>query len=296
VRKSKVTSKKYIYEIPDDANHAANKVINWVSSGSDVLEIGCASGIQSRILKETLGCRVTGLEIDPIAAEDARPYCESLIIGSIEEIDLSETLGDRRFDTILFVDVLEHLVDPTTTLKKALPFLKEGGHLIASIPNIAHAAICWELAHGRFDYQKFGLLDNTHIRFFSKKNVAKLFEEAGYRIISWDRVVKSPEETEFNVHCTLAMEQSFLDWISELNPEAHTYQFIVKARPALDEEESMYRQLEKIDTFNMLVPQLEFKVEELKKQNMKLKSQIEWLEKHRFGVLTSLINKPFSKE
>lgn len=287
-----MTSKKYIYEIPDDANHAANKVISWVSSGSDVLEVGCASGIQSRILKETLGCRVTGLEIDPVAAEDARPYCESLIIGNIEEIDLPGALGDRRFDTILFVDVLEHLVDPSATLKKALPFLKEGGHLIASIPNIAHAAICWELAHGRFDYQKFGLLDNTHIRFFTKKNVAKLFEKAGYRIISWDRVIKAPEETEFNVHCTSDLERSFFDWISELNTEAHTYQFIVKTRSAFDEEEdSMYRQLEKADTFDKLVPRLEFQVEELKKQNMKLTSQIDWLENHRFGILTNLIKK-----
>lgn len=282
-----MSSKKYIYEIPDDANHAANKVIKWVGEGSDVLEVGCASGIQTRILKEILGCRVTGLEIDPLAAEDARPYCESLIIGNIEEIDLSKTLGDRRFDTILFVDVLEHLVDPSIALKKVLPFIKEGGHLIASIPNIAHASICWELAHGRFDYQKYGLLDNTHIRFFTKKNVAKLFEGAGFRIISWDRVIKSPEETEFNVNCTSTMGESFLDWINELNPEAHTYQFIVKTRPAFDEEESMYHQLEKMDTLH----QLEYNIEELKKQNMKLNSQIDWLENHRFGVLTGLIKK-----
>lgn len=287
-----MTSKKYIYDIPEDANHAANKVIQWVDSGSDVLEVGCASGIQSSILKERLDCRVTGLEIDPLAAEDARPYCESLIIGSIEEIDLSQAFGDRRFDTILFVDVLEHLVDPSAALKKVLPFLKEGGHLIASIPNIAHAAISWELAHGRFDYQKFGLLDNTHIRFFTKKNVTKLFEEAGYRIISWDRVIKYPEETEFNVHCTSTMDQSFLDWISELNPEAHTYQFIVKTRPVFDEkEESMYCHLKKIETLQQHVYQLESKAEEFNRQNMKLKSQIDWLSNNRFGVLTRIINK-----
>jgi 2-polyprenyl-3-methyl-5-hydroxy-6-metoxy-1,4-benzoquinol methylase len=86
--------KKYIYEIPDDANHTANKVIKWVDSGTDVLEVGCASGIQSRILKK------------------------SLIVVNIKEIDLSQALGDRCFDTIPFVDVLEHLVDPSAASKK----------------------------------------------------------------------------------------------------------------------------------------------------------------------------------
>jgi SAM-dependent methyltransferase len=287
-----VIPKKYIYEITDDENHAANKVIQWVDRDIDVLEVGCASGIQTRFLKECLGCRVTGLEIDPLAAEDARPYCENLIIGNIEDIDLTKELGDRCFNAILFVDVLEHLVDPIMALKKVLPFLKEGGHVIASIPNIAHAAISWELAHGRFDYQQYGLLDNTHIRFFTKKNVAKLFEEAGYRIISWDRVIKAPDKTEFNIYCNSAMDQSFLDWISDLNPEANTYQFIVKACPVLEKEEELkYEQLEKIDVFDKLVHQLEFESQELKMQNLKLKSQLDWLENHRFGFLTGIINK-----
>ncbi len=238
-------SKKYIYDIPDDESHAANKVIQWVSCDSDVLEIGCAGLIKSRILKEKMGCRVTGLKVDPIIA-----------------------------------------------LKKMLPFLKERGHIIASIPNIAHTAISWELAHGRFDYQQYCLLDNTHIRFFTKKNVAKLFEEAGYQIISWDRFIKAPDKTEFNIHCNSAMDQSFLEWVSELNPEANTYQFIVKACPILEKEEELkYEQLEKIEVFEKLVHQLEFESQELKMQNLKLKSQLYWLENHRFGFLTGIINK-----
>lgn len=283
-----MSSKKYIYNIPNDENHVANKIIKWVDNNNSVLEVGCASGIQTRILKESLNCKVTGLEIDPIAAEDARVYCNNLIIGNIEEIDLSQVIDNKKFDTILFVDVLEHLVNPKTALEKVQPYLSDGGNLIASIPNIAHAAICWELAHGRFDYQKFGLLDNTHIRFFTRKNVTKLFEEAGYQIISWDRVIIPPEETEFKVHCTSAKGQSYLDWINELNPDSHTYQFIVKARPTFNEkDEPMHLQLEKIDN----IPRLESKIEELTNQKTKLQSQVDWLEKHRFGGLTSLINK-----
>lgn len=281
-------SKKYLYNIPDDPNHSASKIFAWIDSGQEVLEVGCASGIQTRQLKERLGCQVTGIEIDPLAAEDARPYCDGLIIGSIEDLDLAQKLGDKRFDVITFADVLEHLYDPAGALKKVRPFLKEGGHLIASIPNIAHAAICWELAHGRFDYQKYGLLDNTHIRFFTKKNVARLFEEAGYRIVSWDRVTMTPQETEFSVHCGSAQDQDFLDWVGENNPEALTFQFIVKAHPiTVDARISEYRQLDALDSIN----KLEGKIGELTRQNMGLKSQIAWMEKHRFGALTRLIDR-----
>ncbi|MFA5984817.1 MAG: methyltransferase domain-containing protein [Methylococcaceae bacterium] len=283
-----MASKKYLFEIPDDPNHAANKVIKLISRGSDVLEVGCASGIQSRVLKENLNCRVIGLEINPLAAEDAQAYCEKLIIGNIENLDLDEEIGDRRFDVIMFIDVLEHLVNPTATLKKVLPFLKENGHLIASIPNIAHSAICWELAHGRFDYQNYGLLDNTHIRFFTKKNIVKLFVDAGYHIELWDKVTKAPEATEFNITISSSIERSFLDWINRLNPEANTYQFIVKARPALnDQEKSTYQHFEEMETLR----ELEITVEELKRQNRKLESQIEWLEQHRFGPLSGIIQK-----
>lgn len=281
-------SKKYLYDITDDPNHAASKIIGLIGNGQTVLEVGCASGIQTRHFKERLGCKVTGIEIDPLAAEDARPFCDNLIVGSIESLDLPQTFGDKRFDVITFSDVLEHLYTPVDTLKKVRPFLEEGGYLIASIPNIAHAAICWEVSHGRFDYRKFGLLDSTHIRFFTKKNVAMLFEEAGYQIVSWDRVTKSPQETEFGVHCDSAQDQSFLDWICEKNPEAHTYQFIVKARPASNDlQESSYRHLEAQDTIH----QLEARISELACQNTKLKSQVTWLEGHRFGPLSNLINR-----
>ena len=165
------TSKKYLYDITDDPNHVASKIFSLIDGGQTVLEVGCASGIQTRQLKERLGCKVTGIEIDPLAAEDARPYCEDLIVGSIETLDLTQALGDKRFDVITFADVLEHLYTPVEALKKVRTFLNADGYLIASIPNIAHAAICWEIAHGRFDYRKYGLLDNTHIRFFTKRNV-----------------------------------------------------------------------------------------------------------------------------
>ena len=163
-----------------------------IGSGKSVLEVGCASGVQTRLFKERLGCKVTGIELDASAAEDARPFCEKLIIGNIETLEISKSLSSERFDTVVFADVLEHLYTPANALEKVRPFIKSGGDLIASVPNITHASICWEIAHGRFNYRKYGLLDNTHIRFFTKRTLSELFEAAGYRILSLDRVIKLP--------------------------------------------------------------------------------------------------------
>jgi len=282
------TAKKYLYNITDDPNHSAFKILALLNQGQEVLEVGCASGSQTRYLKEALACRVTGIEIDKTAAEDARPHCENLIVGNIENLDLAINLGDKRFDVVIFADVLEHLYDPTETLRKVRPFIKEEGYLIASIPNIAHAAICWELAHGRFDYQRYGLLDNTHIRFFTKKNVMKLLNEAGYTITLWDRVIKLPQETEFSVHYGTDQDQDFLDWVEKNNPESNTYQFIVKAEPtSVNKQTAMYEQLDALDT----IKKLEGKVDELTKQNRVLESQLAWLEDNRFGRISKFLKR-----
>ena len=116
-------SKEYIYNLPQDENHALNKITAWINDGSRIFEIGCASGIQTKMLKNELSCLVTGLEIDKQAASHARPHCEKLIVGNIEHIDLSEILVKKYFDAILFADVLEHLNDPLAALKKIKPYL-----------------------------------------------------------------------------------------------------------------------------------------------------------------------------
>lgn len=280
--------KKYIYEIPNNGNHAANKALASIKPGSNILEIGCASGIQSRVLTEQMGCHVTGIEIDPISAEDARPFCSDLIIADIEKTNLSEQLKNKTFDYILFIDVIEHLLEATTVLKKVLPLLTPEGIIIASIPNITHAAICWEIAHGRFDYQDYGLLDNTHRRFFTKKSICKLFEDSGLEISSWDRTTKEIHETEFHVFPSSPFENDFLDWIFEINKEAKTYQFIIEARIQKNKTSTpTYHEIAEGDIIQKLINE----VESLKIQNMKTNSQLTWLEDNRYHLLSKCAKK-----
>jgi len=279
-----IPTKKYQYTVPTDGDHVAHKILASVPLRSRVLEIGCSSGSQTRLLKNTLGCSVTGIEIDAAAAEDAREFCERLIIGDIENLNLIEVLGDQPFDVIILSDVLEHLKHPGDTLMKIRPLLGQSGILLASIPNIAHAAICWELAHGRFDYRDYGLLDDTHIRFFTKKSIAHLFEASGYFVAAWERVIKRPQETEFEVRPLSAEDNAFLAWIEAQNPEADTFQFVVKAHST--EQIGMFES--DVQEAQAEINTARTEMQQLKQHNQQLASRIDWLESHRFGWLTPL--------
>lgn len=278
--------KKYVYQVNLDAQDAPGKVLRAVGRGKHVLEVGCASGVQTRILKEQLACTVTGIEINPSAAADASKYCERIIVGDLESMDLSSQLGDSKFEVIIIADVLEHLHDPLKVLSKLRNHLHADGYVVASIPNIVHAALILQMAHGRFDYRPYGLLDDTHVRFFTLKTIYRLFEDSGLTILDVDRVGRSIEATEFSMHVLSPDESTALDFIQHNNPEWETYQFIVKAVARSSEVKlQTYGQLEALDqlkdaelTRGALVPRVR-----------KLEGEIAWIESRpTYRVLTML--------
>ncbi|MDO8938535.1 MAG: class I SAM-dependent methyltransferase [Methylicorpusculum sp.] len=223
--------KQYIYnenELPTPQN---NKLLNLVGINKEVLEIGCAMGFQTKSMHKIQNCKVTGIEIDKNAAEYAKPYCENLYIGDIESLELESIIGNKVFDVITFADVLEHLYNPKNVLKKVRPFIKEGGYIVASIPNITHCSVIYEMAQGEFKYRNLGLLDDTHIRFFTRQSIYHTFEEAGYLITSLSRNIVKEIDTEFNTRTETDEDILFINYIKQRNPEAETYQFIIKAIP-----------------------------------------------------------------
>jgi len=206
-------------------------VVDLVPPNSRVLEFGCATGYMSEVLASRRGCSVVGIELEPAAAEIARRRCERVIVGDAETLDLREALGADRFDAILFADVLEHLRDPAALLKRVQPFLAEGGSVIASIPNIAHGSVRLALLGGEFRYRELGLLDNTHLRFFTRESIQDLFEESGYLIAQWVRQRLPIDQTEVAVP-----NGPIADAARSLlagDAEATTYQFVVRAVPTL---------------------------------------------------------------
>ena len=220
---------RYSYEIDLNADTTASRILHLVGQGKRILECGCGPGHMTRVLVEHFRCEVIGIEIDKEAAKEAEIFCHRVICGDLDILNLEECLGEKKFDVVMFADVLEHLKDPGRSLKQAHKILAPDGHVVVSIPNIAYAGLLADLLQGRFRYREKGLLDATHLRFFTAEGLRELLTKKGYFIATWDRIQVAPEDTEFGAcleELPLVIREFLLD-----GPEAMTYQFVVKAYP-----------------------------------------------------------------
>lgn len=148
-----------------------------------VLDIGCGGGATGRLIKQKFpGTRVIGIEINPRAADHARQFLDRVICAAIEDIDLAAEAPDAKISTVLLLDVLEHLYDPWRALTRIRQWLGPGTRVLASVPNIRNLAVLDDLAAGSFQYAENGVLDVTHVRFFTKRELQRMFEETGYRV------------------------------------------------------------------------------------------------------------------
>lgn len=215
-------------EIDLDSGNVHADVVNFVEPGSRVLELGPATGYMSRAFVER-GCSVVGIEFDRSMAARAAASCERMIVGDLDQLDLEAELGDDRFDAIVSADVIEHLKDPRGALRRLRPFLKEGGCFVVSIPNVAHGSVRLALLSGRFEYRPWGLLDSTHLRFFTRETFERLLDEAGL-----DLLELRPHELELaaaEVEFDEAVLPAGLREGLEADPDARAYQFVAKAVP-----------------------------------------------------------------
>lgn len=168
------------YEYKPDQFSSHSKIIALVKENQTVLDVGCSTGFISRELKKK-GCEIIGVEIDRESIEIFKNSCDEVIIGDIEKIDLPYK---EKFDVIIFGDILEHLKEPLNALKKSKKYLKKDGIIILSLPNIANVYIRINLLFGRFNYEDRGILDRTHLRFFTLKNMKKLVRDANLEILN----------------------------------------------------------------------------------------------------------------
>jgi trans-aconitate methyltransferase len=159
-----------------------------------VVEVGCSSGALAKAyVSENPECEYTGIEIDADFATLAREYCGEVICGNIEHFDEEQFLKLFPSNCWVFGDTLEHLYDPWTLLRRIRPHLTQEAQLIACIPNAQHWSIQARLNNGLFIYQDQGLMDRTHIRWFTRKTIIDMFESTGYRIIEgFPRIFEEP--------------------------------------------------------------------------------------------------------
>lgn len=176
-----------IFRLHLDEFGAHQKIIKETGDNRVVLEIGCASGYMSKALTEK-GCKVTGIEFRSELAKMARKHCHKVIIGDIEDSRTIEKLGRKRFEVIILADVLEHLRNPERVLAVLTKFLKEKGKVIISVPNAAFLTNRLLLFLGRFDYTDQGIMDRTHLRFFTQQSILGLIKKLGLKVRKLDYV------------------------------------------------------------------------------------------------------------
>jgi trans-aconitate methyltransferase len=176
-------------DAPDYYEHVREPLLDlFPQPPARLLDVGCASGATCAAAKlRWPGLETIGIELVPAVAERAAARLDRVITGSVETLDL-HAAGLAGVDGVLLADVLEHLVDPWSFLERLRGVLAPGATIVASIPNAANLWLLDELAAGRFTYAAAGLLDKTHLRFFTRASIATMFEGAGYRIERWKRV------------------------------------------------------------------------------------------------------------
>ncbi len=209
-----------------EQNSELEAELELVGVNRNVLEIGPGSGHMTQALSKR-GCNITSIEIDPILAERVKSFCDRLIVGDIEQLDLDCELRDERFDAILLGDVLEHLKDPARVIQKLKPLINPSGHLVVGLPNVAHASVRLALFKGDFDLTDTGILDRTHLRFFTLKTILGLFRENGFEI----RNLHRSRLGFFNTETVLNPAKIPVSLLRRLarDPEASTFQFVFSA-------------------------------------------------------------------
>lgn len=209
---------KHHYDFELNLGHSSNVhriELSMIPKGSFILDVGCHTGIMGEILRQKKEAKVVGVDMDSEALRVARGRLQSVFLLDIEQEGWSRHLineGFEKFDTVLFGDVLEHTHNPERILREAKTLLKSEGRVIVSVPNIAHWKVRLALLFGRFEYQESGILDKTHLRFFTKKTAKQLLENSGYAI------------RQFNV-----AGYALPHWLLRLFPGLFTVQFVMCA-------------------------------------------------------------------
>ncbi|HYA42519.1 MAG TPA: class I SAM-dependent methyltransferase [Syntrophobacteraceae bacterium] len=202
---------------PDASNDYYNidKPYLWklIPDGPNVvLDLGCASGLLGRRLRENRkAAHLVGVEVFAPAAQEARKYYDIVHIENIEDLKLNY---DSHFDVVVCGDILEHLKDPFNTLKQIHRWLKRDGMLICSLANIRYWKVLNNLIfRGEWEYTKCGILDSTHLRFFTKRSFKRVLIDTSFNVIHEDMLyLGGAKERVFN-RITLGLFREFIGFV-----------------------------------------------------------------------------------
>lgn len=172
------------YAIDEPPRGDRRSLLERVPEGASVLDVGCWAGAVGRFLIEHRATTVDGIEPEEAMAALASRFYRNVFVGTIEDYLASQR---QFYDRLLLLDVLEHLAEPSDSLMRCTDLLNADGRALVSVPNVAHWSVRKDLLLGRWRYQEYGILDRTHLRFFTLDSAAELLVAAGWEI-TWRSV------------------------------------------------------------------------------------------------------------
>jgi 2-polyprenyl-3-methyl-5-hydroxy-6-metoxy-1,4-benzoquinol methylase len=210
---------------PNDAHGIS---LQLVGQGKTVLELGAASGHVTKALK-ALNNTVTAVERDARFSKNLSEIADDVIITDLDWLDLRERLSGKKFEVVLAGDVLEHCSKPELVLLQIHDLLTPDGYVVISLPNIAHGDVRLSLLTGTFDYSDTGLLDRTHLRFFTRSSIHTFLSQSHFQVDAIFGSTASIGTTEFGPP-KAGVPAEAIEFVQK-DPDALVYQFIVKALP-----------------------------------------------------------------
>lgn len=173
------------YSLFNPTPYEAHQLIyDKIPASSAVLDVGCATGYFAHELKKK-NCKTWGMDIDSEALKLAKKNCEKVFQADLNTVK-AFPFKKSSFDAILLMDVIEHLINPNQLLSGIKQYLKPSGKLILSTPNIAFISMRFALLRGKFEYTKMGIMDETHVKFYTKKTLLELLSKNGWKLQTLD--------------------------------------------------------------------------------------------------------------
>ena len=230
-------SHKYLYNFDKHGDNVPAYVLKQVGDSKKILEIGAGPGSITRVLFQQ-GHKVTAVEIDPEAIKLLTPFCERVVNCDLNDNSwVDQNFCKEKFDVVLITDVLEHLVNPWSTLKNIETLIDKDGFILASVPNASHLGVLASLLTQDFDYKETGLLDKTHIRFFCLDNIQKLFKSADLKITNGSFIYQDPSET--NLKSSWEKLSLIERFVLSRRKEGFVFQVLVKAVKKNNDEQEI---------------------------------------------------------
>jgi len=249
----------------------------------NVLDVGCSTGGLASALVDG-GSIVVGLDRDAAAVQEACRRGVDARVVDIEAVGLNQAAPGESFDCVVFGDILEHLVDPGKIMIEARSVLNPGGYLMVSVPNVSHGSVTLGLILDRWDARDVGLLDRTHLRFFTLDSFMDLAESCGYAVIQVQRVVShvnDPTQTATLAVRGVRLVPDALLQAIQVSPEASTLQFVFRLEP-IDPK------IDDVSLGRQLVIDARIAMRDAVRENVSLRSEVSYFERRESLAISAL--------